>query len=237
MIVQEKIVVNQFISNSLDGVDYKDFDKIKQWFHKNNISIIEFIIKTDYDNHHYCDIDSLIIEYDNNIHNSFSIPIILKEFDIQYHKHINCYSLLECGCMCVHQKILYKHPHNKSDFSKGNISEVVGYGCLHPLFNNKMIFFDDNHCMCELFYDKNKFNNRLKLLVSMSQNKCCKLCSYPIIVEDYNYTYHVNPSRDAIPRDYLYYCSNKYCINHIGKEIDVNDNLPEFIMEKSHGII
>lgn len=63
-----------------------------------------------------------------------------------------------CCCACKNQVEIKKHPWNKSD-GKGRISETMGYGCSCPDLTDgeklpQIIFFDENHGMCEMYQAK-----------------------------------------------------------------------------------
>ena len=52
-----------------------------------------------------------------------------------------------CCCDCKYQHKVYKHPCNQNEFSKGSITELMGYICM--LFDNGGIFFEQEHSFCE----------------------------------------------------------------------------------------
>jgi len=58
---------------------------------------------------------------------------------------------------CKHLKEVMKHPWNKNDWSKGRISEKMGYVCM--IFDvmdkeNKVVFFDRDGVGCEDYTEK-----------------------------------------------------------------------------------
>lgn len=54
-----------------------------------------------------------------------------------------------CCCNCRYQKYIVGHPWNKNSWSKGSITQAIGYGCLAPEMRS-VIFFDNQHGMCEM---------------------------------------------------------------------------------------
>lgn len=63
-----------------------------------------------------------------------------------------------CCCNCKHLKEVTKHPMNTQEFSKGQMSETLGYVCIVPitLKTDAVVFFDAQHGMCELYDNKLK---------------------------------------------------------------------------------
>lgn len=58
-----------------------------------------------------------------------------------------------CCCNCLYQRPIVGHPWNKNSFTKGRITQAIGYGCTCPEFDS-ITFFDTKHGMCEMHRDK-----------------------------------------------------------------------------------
>lgn len=54
-----------------------------------------------------------------------------------------------CCCNCRYQHYIVRHPWNKNIWSKGRITEAMGYGCVSPEMEG-IVFFDAKHGMCEM---------------------------------------------------------------------------------------
>ena len=54
-----------------------------------------------------------------------------------------------CCCNCKWQRYIVQHPWNKHPWSKGKITQAIGYGCTVPDMPS-VVFFDDKHSMCEM---------------------------------------------------------------------------------------
>ena len=68
-----------------------------------------------------------------------------------------------CCCKCKHQEKISKHPWNKEEFSKGSISESIGWGCTVAMMMDdtdddcsypKITFSDTEHGTCTVFQKK-----------------------------------------------------------------------------------
>jgi len=66
----------------------------------------------------------------------------------------------ECCCICTYRVTIYKHPWNLTKFLKGNMQELLAFGCAvqfveylnkEPGTQKKIIISDRPHGMCELF--------------------------------------------------------------------------------------
>lgn len=54
-----------------------------------------------------------------------------------------------CCCNCRHQLPIVGHPWNTNPFTKGRITEIIGYGCNMPE-TDRVVMFDKKHGMCEV---------------------------------------------------------------------------------------
>ena len=73
---------------------------------------------------------------------------------------MSCYSDKQCCCKCKFQHKVMKHPLNK-EVGRGSISEVLGYCCHAPEIDDA-VFFEQEHGICEMFEDKNKWTPKKK---------------------------------------------------------------------------
>ena len=57
-----------------------------------------------------------------------------------------------CCCNCKYQVEVMRHPWNTSvgGRMKGNITQNAGWGCRPPDFKEKIIFFEEQHSVCEI---------------------------------------------------------------------------------------
>jgi hypothetical protein len=60
----------------------------------------------------------------------------------------------ECCCNCNYQQPIVAHPWNKYEFTRGPITERLGYGCVAPDLFPSITFFDSKHGMCECWSER-----------------------------------------------------------------------------------
>jgi hypothetical protein len=66
----------------------------------------------------------------------------------------------ECCCTCDYQRAALAHPVNRG-FAKGRISEIIGWLCVMPDFDQpdaegirSAVFFESPHGLCEMYRQK-----------------------------------------------------------------------------------